>query len=249
MRPAPRRLGHRHMSRAAFLIPLLVLGALAVVPTGVAAFPLTTCTLALTSTTADGQVLDSAFNGGADSTQSDPFFADWNGVVRWRGTSGPSAFRDNSWHVEIFMVPTTLRGGDANQDGTRQGNGVISAGNAGFFRLTGLYYISGEFSGDGGRCTASGWVRLEGFPLVTLPFWIAVAVLVIGIVLLTTGYRRAWGLAIPAGFIAGLGLSFVVIMFGILPFGAWTPYGVVLAMLLVGVLVALLAAHGRPRPL
>jgi hypothetical protein len=251
MGPAPRR--HNARSLLWTLAPLAAALALSAVtaahPSGANAFSLTTCTLSLTSTDADGNALDTAFEGGADATESDPFFADWDGEVRWRGTSGPTAFRNNTWHIEIYMLPTTLRGGDAYADGTREGTGAISSGGASFFRLTGLYYISGEFAGDGGRCTGGGWVRLEGFPPVTIPFWIAVGVLAFGVVLLTAAYRRAWGLAIPGALLAGLGLAFVLIMFGIVPFGAWTPLGVLLALVLTGILVAVLAARRRPRPL
>lgn len=240
------------LSRAAVL--LLAAAGLSIVvaaarPATTAAFALTTCTLSLTSTNAEGQALDTAFQGGADATESDPFIADWNGEVRWSGTSGPTAFQHNAWHVEIYLLPTTLRGGDANGDFTRDGHGVVSVGGASFFRLTGLYYVSGEFSGDRGRCTGSGWVRLEGYPFVTIPFWLTVAVLAFGVVLLTTAYRRPWALAIPGGLLTGIGLAFVLIMFGVVPFGPWTPYGVVLAFVVVGVLVALLAARRRPRPL
>jgi hypothetical protein len=222
---------------------------LALRPSAAQAFPLTTCTLSLTSTDANGDALDTAFQGGADATQSDPFFVDWNGSVHWQGTSGSFAFRNNSWHVEIFMLPTTLHGGDANPDATRDGSGVISTGGAGFFRLTGLYYISGAYSGDRGTCVGSGWVRLQGIPFVTLPFWLAVIGLAAGVALLAIGYRRAWVVAIPGGLLAGLGLAFVLIMLGFLPFGAWTPYAILVTLLLVGALCALLGVRRRPRPL
>jgi hypothetical protein len=248
-RPAlhPRISPRRDLVLAAILLAIAV--SLAAPASPASAFSLTTCTLSLTSKVPNGAVLDTAFGGGSDATQTDPFVADWNGEVGWQGSSGFNGFKNNAWHVDVFMFPTSLRGGDANEDATRLGDGAVSAGEASFFRLTGLYYISGEFSGDAGSCEGGGWILLQGLPFVTIPFWIALVITVVGLVLLVVGYRRAWGLAIAGGVLSGIGLAFLLMMFAVMPFGAWTPYGTLATLLLVGLLVALLAARRRPRPL
>ena len=238
MRPAPRRL---------WLIPMVLILPL-LLPAGVGAFPLTTCTLTVTSTDASGKTVATATGGANDATQTNPFLVDWNGTVTWQGTSGANPIKNNSWHVDVFMVPTPLRGGDANDKGNKVGDGTTSVRGNAPFQLTGLYYVSGEFRGDGGSCAGSGWFKLTGNPAFTIPFWIAVVLGLLGLVLLALGLRGAWGWAVLGGIFTGLGLAAVLAMLAVMPIGAWTPVAALVLFLVVGVAVAILAPKPAPPP-
>jgi len=234
MRPAPRRLW--------LALPILVV--LLLLPASAGAFPLTTCTLTVTSTDASGKTIATATAGADDATQTNPLLVDWDGTVTWRGTSGDNAIKNNSWHVDVFMVPTPLRGGDANDKGNKVGDGTTSVRGNAPFQFTGLYYVSGEFRGDGGTCTGSGWFKLIGNPASTIPFWIAVVLGLLGLALLALGLRGSWGWAVVGGLLTGLGLAVVLAMLAVLPIGPWTP----LAALGLFVVVGLAVATFAPKP-
>jgi hypothetical protein len=234
MRPAPRKLW----------LALPLLAALLVIPSSVGAFPLTTCTLTVTSTDASGKTIATASGGADDATETNPLLVDWDGTVSWHGTSGDNAIKNNSWHVDVFMIPTPLRGGDANEKGNKVGDGTTSVRANAPFQFTGLYYVSGEFRGDGGSCVGSGWLRLTGNPASTIPFWVAVVLALLGLVLLALGLRGSWGWAVLGGLLTGLGLAVVLAMLAVLPVGAWTPLAALGLFVVVGLAVAILA----PKP-
>ena len=234
MRPAPRRLW----------LALLVLTLPLILPASVGAFPLTTCTLTLTSTDANGKTIATATGGADDATETNPFLVDWDGTVTWRGTSGATAVKNNSWHVDVFMVPTPLRGGDANDKSNKVGTGTTSVRANAPFQFTGLYYVSGEFRGEGAACVGSGWLKLTGNPVSTIPFWIAVVLGLLGLLLLALGLRGSWGWAVLGGIFTGLGLAAVLAMLAVLPIGPWTPLAALGLFVLVGLAVAVFA----PKP-
>jgi hypothetical protein len=236
MRPAPRRLW----------LVLLLLTLPLVLPAGVGAFPLTTCTLTVTSTDASGKTIATATGGGDDSTQANPLLVDWDGTVTWHGTSGDDAIKNNTWHVDVFMVPTPLRGGDANDKGNKVGDGTTSVGGNAPFQFTGLYYVSGEFRGDGGSCVGSGWFRLTGNPVSTVPFWLAVVIALLGLALLALGLRGSWGWAVLGGLLTGLGLAAVLAMLAVMPIGAWTPLAALGLFVVVGLAIAIFAPKPAP---
>jgi hypothetical protein len=234
MRPAPRRLW----------LVLLLLTLPLVLPASVGAFPLTTCTLTVTSTDANGKTIATATGRGDDSTQANPLLVDWDGTVTWHGTSGDDAIKNNSWHVDVFMVPTPLRGGDANDKGNKVGDGTTSVRGNAPFQFTGLYYVSGEFRGDGRSCVGSGWFRLTGNPVSTVPFWLAVVIALLGLALLALGLRGSWGWAVLGGLLTGLGLAAVLAMLAVMPIGAWTPLAALGLFMVAGLAIAVIA----PKP-
>jgi len=236
MRPAPRRLW----------LALPALFALLLVPASAGAFPLTTCTLTVTSTDAIGKTIATATAGGDDATQTNPLLVDWDGTVTWHGTSGDNAIKNNSWHVDVFMVPTPLRGGDSNDKGNKVGDGTTSIRGNAPFQFTGLYYVSGEFRGDGGSCVGSGWFKLTGNPASTIPFWIAVVLGLLGLALLALGLRGSWGWAVLGGLLTGLGLAAVLAMLAVLPIGPWTPIAALGLFVVVGLAIAVFAPKPTP---
>jgi hypothetical protein len=164
-------------------VPLLALMSLCVAAPA-AAFELTNCTLSLTSMDADGAVLDTAQGPGIGATSDDPFEVDWDGTVHYVGTSGAIVLRDHSWHIDVFMIPTPLRGGDPNTGGDTDGEDTVGVGENAPFQLVGLFYVSGEIVGTDGSCAGNGWFKIDGNPLTTIPFWAAVVIALLGAVLL-----------------------------------------------------------------
>jgi hypothetical protein len=233
MRPAVRRL-------AITALPILVL----LFPAGASAFPLTSCTLDLTSVDADGATLDTATAGGADSTQADPFQVDWDGTVQWTGTTGSQAISDSDWGVSVFGIPTPLSGNETNEDGTVDGDGTVDVGVNLPFRVTGLFFVSGSISGTGGSCAGSGWMRLIGDPFGTTLFWLGLILIVLGLLALWRGYLGSAVLAILGGLLLGLGGAMMLVIYALMFVGEWTP----LAALLVGILIGILTAVFRRRP-
>lgn len=218
---------------ALIALPALLL----LIPAGASAFPLTNCTLDLTSLDANGGTIDSATVGANDSTQSDPFLADIDGTVAWAGTMGSQVIKDHHWSVSIFNIPTPLSGGDPNEAGKADGEGTVDVGANLPFAVVGLFYVSGQISGDGGSCEGNGWMRLRGNPFGTVGFWLFVVLVVLGAVMLYAGYRRSAAWAIVGGVVFGLGLALGLITYALMLVGSWTPIAAVVAGLALGVVV------------
>lgn len=226
--------------------PAVLLAALAVpfaaAPAG--AFPLTNCTLSLTSLGADGSELDGVQSSADDSTQADPFQVDWDGTVAYDATTGSQVLTDMSWHLEVFGIPTPLRGGGPNSAGTTAATGSLPVGTNLPFRVTGLYYVAGGASGTGGSCEGNGWIRLSGDPVGTVPFFGGLALLLIGLLLLFAGYGGNLIAALLGGLLIGLGGTVSLILFALLPLGSNTPAVYVIGGLVLGFAIWWL---GRPR--
>ena len=111
MRPVLRRL-------ALIALPALII----LLPASASAFPLSNCTLALTSFDANGGTIDTATVNLTDATQENPFEVDFDGTVAWAGTMGPLVIMDHTWSVSVFNIPTPLSGGDPNEGGDTDGH-------------------------------------------------------------------------------------------------------------------------------
>jgi hypothetical protein len=214
-------------------IALLALLVMVAAPAG--AFPLSGCTLNLTSQDASGATIATAVNGGADSTQQNPFLVEWDGTVAWTGTMGSQVIRNHSWHIDVFYIPTPLRGGDPNEGGDTDGDGTVGVSENAPFQLVGTFYVSGELTGEGGSCSGSGWMKLAGDPFGTVPFWIALALILVGIVLIALGLRGSLAAGIFGGIFLGVGLALMLVITSILPLGAATPLAVMGLGLLIGI--------------
>jgi hypothetical protein len=225
---------------AVIALPALIL----LLPAGASAFPLTNCTLDLTSLDASGATIDVATAGANDSTQATPFVVDGDGTVQWAGTMGTQVITNHHWSVSVFNIPTPLSGGDPNAGGKTDGDGTVQVGANLPFRLTGLFYISGSIAGTGGSCAGSGWMRLSGDPFGTLGFWLFLILVVLGLLLIFMGYRGAWAWAILGGLLFGLGLALGLIIYALMLVGSWTP----LAALGLGLVMGFVTVFIRRRP-
>lgn len=224
---------------------LLVIAALSQ-PMSVAAFPLNGCRMTLTSLNADGNEIDSAVGGSVDATQDDPLLVSWGGSVRWTRDGDALPAGNGSWHVDVFGVPTMLRGSDGPTE-----SDVLDVSDSMPFRFTGLFFVAGQLDGPGVACSGSGWLRLMGEPLSTLPFTLALGVLLIGLVLLAVAARGRWSAAVPGGLLVGAGAAILMVIYATLPLGEATPAAALAIGLVTGGAVGWYGsrqqARSRPR--
>ncbi len=209
-----------------------------------AAFPLTNCTLAATSASADGSELDAIASGANDATQEDPFIVDWDGTISYEGSS-QIEMKNNTWSVSVFNIPTPLSGGDDNPEDNRTGSGTIGVSENAPFRITGLYYVSGSLTGSGGTCTGSGWFKLTGDPIGTIPFWFGLGLVILGTVGLARGAQGHAATAIAGGILAGFGVATLAVIYSSLPVGSLTPIVALVLGTAAGIVIAGLARRGR----
>jgi len=235
------------MRRSVSIAALLAACLLAAFATPAAAFPLTTCSLALESTDGSGAPLDTATSGSPDSTQSDPFKVDWDGSVEYVGST-TVVIKNYSYQVSVFGVPTPIRGSDANDDENTDGDGSVSVGANSPFRVAGLYYVSGGYTGEGGECGGSGWFQLLGSPIGTVPWIAGILLTVLGALGLVAGARGHLITSVVGGVALGLGIDLLMISHSFLPLAENTPVAVLLATTLVGVLIGILGRQGRGGP-
>ena len=227
------------------------------------AFPLTTCTLALTSRDASGNVVSTASEA-LGGTRDDPFIVDPKGTVEWSGTTGGSPIADASYHVEIFGVPTPLQGSASGDNPRSSASGVIDLGEILPVDLAGLIFVSGALeSGGSPVCEGSGWIKIAGDPVPTPGFVAGAALALVGLasVLSSVRGRHPFRGAI-GGLIGGAGLALLSGVTGILPLDEQTPLAEVIAAVILGLAigaidfgslfhrgsVAAVDAAGRPDP-
>ncbi len=239
------------MRRSVSIAALLAACLLAAFASSVAAFPLSTCTLTLESTDGTGAPLDTAVAGSQDSTVSDPFKVDWDGQVAYAGST-TEVIKNYTYHVEVFGVPTPIRGGDANDDENTDGDGSASVSSNAPFRVAGLYYVSGGYKGEGGECSGSGWFQLQGNPVGTLPWFAGVLLTVTGALGVIAGARGHLVTSIIGGAALGVGVDLLLISHSVMLLAENTPLaGLVLGVVLgtaVGILGHRRRRQGGPEP-
>lgn len=226
-------------SAAMAVVLLLVLAA----PVG--AFPLSTCTMSLSSTDASGSPLDTVTSGAPDATQDDPLQGAWDGKVDYTGSTG-SVVKNFTYHVDVFGIPTPMRGGDPNTNGSTDGNGSVSFA-AAPFRATGLYFVSGLYTGEGGSCAGSGWFKLLGDPVGTVPFFFGLVLVIGGLLLLIRGALGHGLTAVLGGLLTGAGAAILLVIFSALPLGSNTPVATLALGVVAGIAIALRGQRGRGR--
>lgn len=227
------------------VLPAVLIAAFAR-PAPVGAFPLSTCTLSLASTDASGSGIDAASSGAADATQDDPFNVVWEGSVAYDGSTSV-VIKNYTYQVEVFGVPTPIRGGNANDDGNIDGEGSVSIAANAPFRVVGLYYVSGAYTGEGGSCAGSGWFRLLGDPAGTVPWFLGLGLVALGVLGLYGGVRGHTLTSVLGGFALGLGLDLLLISYAVLPLGSSTPVAVLALMTAIGIIVGFLGRRAAQR--
>jgi hypothetical protein len=235
---------HRLVLCAALPAALL----LALVVSGTAsAFPLTNCTLTVSSTAKGGATLDTATGGAPDATQQDPFIVDWDGTVAYDGTTGSQVIKHNTWFVNVWHLPTPLRGGSPNDDGNQKGNGSVDVSANAPFRMTGLYFVDGAISGEGGQCAGSGWFKIAGDPVGTIPFFVGLALLVVGALLAIGGIAGSAVAGFFGGVLLGLGAAVMLVIYSVAAMGEYTPLAAFGAGVIAGVALVFVARARKQR--
>ncbi|MDQ2966044.1 MAG: hypothetical protein M3R57_09380 [Chloroflexota bacterium] len=229
----------RSVAAAVLLTASLLLAATA----PVAAFPLSLCQLSLSSKDANGTTIDSAESGANDSTQADPFLVDWDGTVAYSGTT-TNVIKDYTYQVYVFGAPTPIRGADTNSEQDVDGSGTVGVSANAPFRITGLFKVSGTYTGAGGSCAGDGWFKLIGDPTGTVLFWIGLIIVALGAALLLRGLRGHTLSAVLGGLLVGLGSALLLVIYSVLPFAEYTPWAVLGLGLLLGIIVAVLGRRG-----
>jgi hypothetical protein len=211
-------------------------------PLPVLGFQLEGCSLRVTAVDAAGQPIGTAIGGSHDASQQAPLRVPPDGSLEWVATEGDGTLAPSGgmgdWHVEAFGMPTPLRGtaASAASAGTLRVDELLP------FRLAGLFHLTGEWRANGRICRGGGWLQLTGDPFSSLPFSVALALLLLGVVLVSVGLRGSPGAGMAGGPLLGGGAAMAMVIYGQLPFGVQSPLVVLLLGLLLGTLAVLTAS-------
>jgi len=235
--------------RRSFAAAVLLTASLLLAATApVAAFPLSLCQLSLTSKDANGATLDTAQSGANDATQSDPFLVDWFGTVDYTGTT-TNVIKNYSYQVFVLGIPTPLRGADTNDGEDVDGGGTVGVATNAPFRVTGLFKVSGGYSGEGGSCAGDGWFKLIGDPTGTVPFWLGLILIALGTLLEIRGLRGHKASAVIGGLLIGLGAAIMLVIYSAMLLAEYTPWAAIGLGLVLGILIALIGRRSGRREL
>lgn len=163
------------------------IGALAVAwpATAAIAADATGCSGSAASTDGSGQDLDTAAAPGEGATRDDPFVIDPAGTVSWRGATD-GVITDATWSLSVAGV-TVRSGSIENASGTTKASGTqdvaVLGSTASGLALTGDQVIPVSFTltGQGGTCTASGYITGTGSPTSSPMFYAGLASLALGV--------------------------------------------------------------------
>lgn len=230
--------------RRTFAAAVLLTASLLLAAAPAAAFPLSLCQLSLTSKDANGATLDTAQSGANDATQSDPFLVDWFGTVDYTGTT-TNVIKDYSYQVFVLGIPTPLRGADTNADEDIDGGGTVGVATNAPFRITGLFKVTGGYSGEGGDCAGSGWFKLTGDPTGTVPFWLGLILIALGALLEVRGLRGHKISAVTGGLLIGVGAGIMLVIYSAMVVAEYTPWVAIALGLVLGILIALIGRRSR----
>ena len=152
----------------------------------------------------DGDQLDEATAPSTDvGTEDNPFEVDYDGTVEWEGTT-PEVFKDHTWHVDLFGVEVK-DGGDENEGEKPGSSGTEIVEDYLPFKVTGLYYVSGEITAaEGGSCSGNMYVELVGSPAGTIPWLAGIVFTGVGLALVFLSYPSGTAVSIaPSSMPAG----------------------------------------------
>jgi hypothetical protein len=119
------------------------------------------CSGSVQSYDASGEKLGAASAPGKGGTQSNPLPIDAAGTVKWTGST-EGTITDGSWSVSVMGLPV-LKGAVTNPDGMNQASGTqdvsaISGTVAWLLKGDQVVPVSGDVTGTGGSCSASGYI-------------------------------------------------------------------------------------------
>jgi hypothetical protein len=215
------------------------------------------CQGSATSFTAVGEQIQSVTAPGPGATEDDPFTVDFDGPVKWEGSSD-AVIANGTWTVTAR--PFSFSGDVTNSSGTTKADGQVTPSEYLPFATPGLVRVTVDLAGEGGAsCSVSGWIKFSGNPLTSPLGWIALALGVVGgigiLILLRmlihvppipVGQARFGRtiLGILAGITLGIGVAALLVMYGVVALGTMTPIVVVGGTTVLGVVLGLLPRRG-----
>ena len=127
-----------------------------------------------------GATIDSVSGpGGPPASRSNALKVDYDGVVSYDGQTD-NLIKNHSWHISIFGVKVKT-GSDTNDEERTTDQSDEKVSDYIPFRVSGKYYITFDFSGEGGSCFGSLWVEIDENPVGTIPWIIATALMLVGV--------------------------------------------------------------------
>lgn len=203
----------------------------------------------------DGSVtIDGVAYGPQNDTPANPIVVpNTEGLVAaWEGSTGP-VITDHTGHLDLVIGPGSVRLADwagENADREVSASGTYSVDEA--FALlpidvVGLYELTGSHAGNGGSCTGSVMVLIEGNPLGTPIGLVALIGLLLALVGIGLARRLGSGagrmvLGAIAGLLAGVFAAVLLQQYGIRPLDNLSVLGIPLVMLVLGIILAQLGA-------
>ncbi len=146
----------------------------------------TGCSGSVVSTDGTGAVIGKASAPGDGGTQADPLPIDMAGKLAWKGSTD-AVITNGTWNVTVLGVPL-LSGSFDNAGGQSSSAGVQNLADLpspASWAVTGdmVIPVTGSITGDGGSCTASGYLTGTGSATSSPMFYGGVAFAVLGLVL------------------------------------------------------------------
>ncbi len=107
------------------------------------------------------QIMAATAPSAEPGTSGNPFLVDYDGTVEYAGT-GPLML-NHHWEIKVFGIPVKS-GGAPNGSHQTATIGVADVSDYLPFKITGVYYVSGEIHGDGGACSGDAYREAPRFP-------------------------------------------------------------------------------------
>jgi hypothetical protein len=128
----------------------------------------------------DGNTIDSVSGpGGPPASRDDALKVDYDGVVSYSGQTD-NLIKNHSWHISIFGVKVKT-GSDTNEEERTTDQSDEKVSDYIPIRMSGKYYVTFDFSGEGGSCFGSLWVEIDENPVGTIPWIVATALMLVGV--------------------------------------------------------------------
>lgn len=132
-------------------------------------------------------------------SQSRPFKVSLDGSIDFFFSTAPVVFENNSWSIYAQGLPVPLLTGFDDNPRDVDETGVINLDDAAKnlpFRVVGTFFIHGDLFGNDGanHCHGEGYVEVLGDPVGTVPWDLAVALIVFAglMLLVAVPYSRDW---------------------------------------------------------
>ncbi len=204
------------------------------------------CTVGLTSLDDSGGVIDSAIGPGTAS-QGNPLDVTFSGEVAWEGTA--PLIPTGTYQVNLNGIPIPGFGGPIdNKDGVTSAHGTADVGSilgvVSFLDklITIMWNVSGTVSGGGNTCSGEVWVRTgSAEPLFSGGAIAGLALGALGALGLLKSLKGRHALrGLAAGLILGIALALLVLTFGVYVAGPLTPWAVLGAVPILGLILGLI---------